>query len=261
SSYIIFMERSFHVPFSPERNTGLMVFDDVLKGRLGWQLGVFRNGPETGDDVSAGEDYNVTLRVGGLAMRNADASRLLHLGAGFSRRSPKADEYKITSRASSHLSPKYVSTGTLTDVDNVQLFNAEVSLMLGPLNIQGERINALVDIGESQNFSFSSYYGQVSYFLTGEQRVYKNAYSGFDRVKPKSNVGEAGGKGAWEVAFRYSTINLNDGPITGGKMNEITFGVNWYLNPATRIMANYVNADLDGVGNVGIIQTRFQVDF
>lgn len=55
--------------------------------------------------------------------------------------------------------------------------------------------------------------------------------------------------------------NLNDGIIQGGEMSEITFGVNWYLNPATKIMFNYVYADLVDVGKTSIGQIRYQVDF
>ena len=79
-------------------------------------------------------------------------------------------------------------------------------------------------------------------------------------MKPKKNFGSDGG-GAWELALRYSSIDLNDGDVTGGKMNDITFGINWYLNPATRMMLNYVYSDVEDLGKASIIQTRFQIDF
>ncbi len=72
--------------------------------------------------------------------------------------------------------------------------------------------------------------------------------------------------GAWEVGLRYSHIDLNDEGISGGEEDNITVGLNWYLNPNVRMMFNYVNADLEdraGIpdGDADIFQTRFQIDF
>ena len=47
---------------------------------------------------------------------------------------------------------------------------------------------AFVQLTEDEDYNFSSYYGQVSYFLTGERRKYKNSLAGFDRVSPKKNM-------------------------------------------------------------------------
>ena len=73
-----------------------------------------------------------------------------------------------------------------------------------------------------------------------------------------------------ELAVRYSTIELNDGPITGGEEKNITLGLNWYLNPKVRLMVNYimVNNDEDsndkgdvlGNDDPHIFQMRFQLD-
>jgi phosphate-selective porin OprO/OprP len=121
-------------------------------------------------------------------------------------------------------------------------------------------MGANVDTPDGSDPSFSGYYAYASYFLTGEHRAYKNSSGTFDRVKPKTNFGK-GGTGAWEVALRYSGLDLNDAPIQGGELEDITFGLNWYLNPNVRAMFNYVLADLDTVGNADIVQLRFQIDF
>ena len=59
----------------------------------------------------------------------------------------------------------------------------------------------------------------------------------------------------------FSAIDLDSKTINGGQMADFTAGVNWYLNPVTRISANYVFADLFGVGRTNIYQIRFQLDF
>jgi phosphate-selective porin OprO/OprP len=261
SRYLMFMERAYQTSFMPERNTGMMIFNDHADDRLGWQLGVFRNSDGNGDDPAAGDDYNITARIGGLPFVNADQSRYLHLGAAISSRHPKGDLYGFASRASAHMTPRYVSTGLIQNVNRVMLAGFEAAGVLGAFSLEGEWVVASVDVPGS-DLTFSTYYIQTSYFLTGEHRVYKSAGEGFDRVKPKADFGNgSGGAGAWELGARYTSIDLNDGNVSGGQMNEYTLGVNWYLNTATRVMVNYVLADIQDLGNVGIFQTRFQVDF
>ena len=42
-----------------------------------------------------------------------------------------------------------------------------------------------------------------------------------------------GGWGEWEVVLRYSSLDLNDGSIQGGKFWRITPMVNWYMSKFT----------------------------
>ena len=79
-------------------------------------------------------------------------------------------------------------------------------------------------------------------------------------IKPKSKYG------AWELAARYSEVDLEDKTVTGGEEDNTTLGVNWYLNRNIRFMANYVwtNADPDSRGNSespNIFELRAQVVF
>ena len=74
------------------------------------------------------------------------------------------------------------------------------------------------------------------------------------------------GLGAWQLALRYSSIDLNDAGVTGGEENNITVGLNWHLNNNTRVMCNYVNTDIEGgagqdFGNLEVFQARFQIVF
>ena len=111
--------------------------------------------------------------------------------------------------------------------------------------------------------TLDGWYTYVSWFLTGESRAYEFEDGEFARVKPMKNVG-SDGFGAWEIAARYSTIDLDDGLVNGGTENNITIGVNWYLNPQVRFMANYVHVDTNsnaGNDNPDVIQFRGQLDF
>ena len=88
----------------------------------------------------------------------------------------------------------------------------------------------------------------MSWLVTGESRPYSAKKGTFSRVKPNKPFSlKNGGWGALEVAARYSALDLNDGAIQGGEIEDITLGVNWYLNNNTRLMANYIMANTDNV--------------
>ena len=107
----------------------------------------------------------------------------------------------------------------------------------------------------------------ASYFLTGESRPYNRIYRYFGRLKPKTSY-FSGGRGAWELTARYSSVELNDigTGILGGEAESTTLGVNWYMDSRTRLMLNWINTEvISGVdvnlGKTESISMRFQVDF
>lgn len=106
-------------------------------------------------------------------------------------------------------------------------------------------------ISERNYFSQTAYI-QAMYFLTGESRPYgKTAVHGSGaaptRVVPYRNYfwvpGSGSGNpfsaGAWQVGLRYSYADLSNNGINGGIVNELTFGLNWFLNPNMKIQWNY----------------------
>ena len=253
-----FIERAAYTAFGPERNAGILIHNSLFDGALAFQAGVFRNADDTGNDKNAGDAYNLTARLTSQLLKNEDKNTFLHLGVGLSRRNNTAKEYELSVRPAVHLAPKYLFTGKLTNVDHTELVNFEGAYHAGPFTVQAEYLLATVNGGTELNFG--SYYGQLSYFLTGESRAWKGSYAGFGGIKPKNNFRENGG-GAWEVALRYSATELNDRTIAGGEMTEWTLGLNWYLNPASRIQLNYVLADVKGFGKASAMVTRFHLAF
>ena len=95
---------------------------------------------------------------------------------------------------------------------------------------------------------YSGGYVEVLYFLTGEHRAYIRESGLYDRIVPRQNAYWVKGKdgkpnehgwGAWQVGLRYNYLNLNDKGINGGVLNDITLGLNWFINPNRKIQWNY----------------------
>jgi phosphate-selective porin OprO/OprP len=258
------MERVLATDFAQERNSGILVFNDFLEERLSAQAGAFRNADGTGNDKKANDGYVLTGRITGLLIDKPEKKQLLHLGVAHSFRVADNKEFSISSRPEAHMGPKYINTGTMENIQHANITNFEAAFVHHSLSFQGEYILGnykKIDFDLIDSYNFASVYGQVSYFITGESKKFKSSYSGFGRVKPNKNFGIEKGSGAWEVAVRVSNSDLNSEDIFGGEQLDITLGVNWYLNPATRIMINYVRADIKDMGRADVIQGRMQIDF
>jgi phosphate-selective porin OprO/OprP len=151
---------------------------------------------------------------------------------------------------------RLVDTGAIP-ADSALTYGLEAAWAGGPFSVQGEYMATSVDVIGGPDADFDGYYVFGSWFVTGESRRYsKGAFSG-----PK--IADAN-KGAWEVALRYSNVNLNDGLVLGGEMDNITLGVNWYARSGVRFMFNYiaVTSEVAGVDNdPSILQFRTQVSF
>ena len=262
SKYITFMERGLPIAFAPERNTGAM-YHTTFGDKLSIQSGVFRNSDAFGNDKSATNNVNITSRITYLAM--SDGDKLLHLGISNSIRKNSDNDYGFSSRAENHMGSELLSVEFINQVKDVNIIAGEMAYVNSSLSLQGEVVQTTVntEIVEGNTpltHEIISYYGQISYFLTGESRSYKSSLTGFGRVKPKNNYGE-NGWGALEVAARFSAIDMQE----DGSLEDFTIGLNWYLNPNTRVMLNYVMGELtDGVGEVtteNAVMMRVQLDF
>jgi phosphate-selective porin OprO/OprP len=257
SKYITFMERSLPNAFAPSRNTGLGFLTTLLDERMTLAAGVFRETDDFGDDT--GDTYQFAGRATGTPLFVDDGEQLVHLGFSYRHTNADSDELRFRQRPEVHISPRFVDTDAFA-ADSANTYDFEAAAVFGPLSVQGEYMLADVDSSATGDPTFDGWYAYATWFLTGEHRVYDAAEGAFDRVKPHRNFLQ-GGPGAFELGVRYSTIDLDDGEARGGELDDITAGLNWYLNPNTRVMLNYVRADVDGVGEANAFQTRFQIDF
>lgn len=254
SKYITFLERPTPTQaFAPSRNSGVAL-EGAVDDAINWGVGYYYDADGFGD--STNEDAtNLTGRIGWRPFYEDEA--YLHVGAAVTFKDhPGSVRYRA--RPEAHLADRYVNTGTFA-ADDTTIFNAEIAGATGPFWYAGEYYSADVSASAFGDPTFSGYYASAGYFLTGETRPFKTSAGAWNRVKPNSNFGEGGG--AWEVAARFSNIDLTDAGISGGEQDGLTVALNWYLNPVTRLMIDYVTADVDDIGDASFFLVRWQVDF
>ncbi len=279
SKYTTFMEPALTSAFYPYRNTGLMLHNTVADDNITWQAGVFRDADAFG--AGSGEDeFSYTARLAGIGWRAEDDSRLIHLGASYSHRTPGDGIARFKSTSENHLGPVLADSGEL-QAHNVSLLGLEAAAGFGPVLIQGEYVKASVDRIEEISWlggpvrgsccaDFSGYYVQASWMITGETHPFSKGAPA--RIKPNRPLGDDG-RGAFELAVRYSGLNLTDtgSGIEGGELTNTTVGLNWYTSANSRIMLNYVISSYVGPesvergedveGSTSALLTRFQIDF
>ncbi|TDR48516.1 phosphate-selective porin OprO/OprP [Tahibacter aquaticus] len=246
-----FLERSLPVQaVNQGRRIGL---DWTYENVPGWLLNaaVFNGGDLNGDNDgttwAARAVYNPV---------KTDTS-VVHIGFAGSIEERDDEIARIRARPEANLTTiRLIDTGNLSGADQIKRVGIEGAWSEGPFSLQGEFLTIDASRRTARDYTAEGAYLYASWILTGETRPYKSG--AFANVKPKNDYG------AVELGLRYSTLDLNDGIIYGGKQHDWTLGVNWYLGQHFKLQANYIRAFSDK-GNLAldpkITEVRAQVHF
>jgi phosphate-selective porin OprO/OprP len=134
-------------------------------------------------------------------------------------------------------------------------------------------------VGRRRDATFHGGYVQLAAVLKGRPRSYSlKPGSGYDvayavfgglEIADEDRIGR-GGAGGWEVAARWSFLDLDTAGLGGGRQHNATVGLNWHPEKNLRVMLNYVRAfgdDLRGEGgrraraDADIVQVRLQIAY
>lgn len=175
---------------------------------------------------------------------------------------------------------RLVDTGNIP-ADGLTTYGLELGGSYKALYLAAEAFRIDVDRTTSFDPSFGGWYVHAAWSLTGERHAWAPATGGFRGVRPAANFEPSQRTwGAWEIAGRYSVLDLNDtegspgsvapaGGVRGGEQTITTLGLNWYPNSVFRFLLDYqdISVDrLDGAGvqvgeQVKVISLRSQVAF
>jgi phosphate-selective porin OprO/OprP len=290
--YTTFMERSvMFQPFTPFRHIGIGFYDYSDDLSTTWAASAFRTGQDQfGGTLSSDGGYGTAERLTWVPEWERNGENYLHLGVGHFFNAPPGDSINFRTipeffvgangpgavgtsgqavPGGSNGTPFFVATGNL-NVPYYNVLGSELLWVRGPVSIQSEVMVNLVNQSGGATAVLPGAYAQLGYFLTGEHRPYDRKTGTIERVIPKSNLTFAGtpchpGLGAWELAARWSYLDLNDASVNGGTIMDYTAGLNWYWNPYTKMVFNYVHAVSDTpafpVAHTDLFGVRAQIDF
>jgi phosphate-selective porin OprO/OprP len=295
--YTTFMERSLlFQAFTPFRHLGIGFYDHSEDLRYTWAASMFRTGQDQfGGSISTNGGWGTAERVTWLPWWDepSNGEGYLHLGLGHFYNSPPRDLVNFRTIPEIYIgenapgapgtsgqpepglfngTPFFAATGPKV-VSQYNVFGGELLWVRGPWSLQSEAMLSYVQQRNGTEATLPGAYGQIGYFLTGEHRPYDRKAGAIDRVIPHENFFRvrttddcvATGMGAWEVAARISWIDLTDQDIVGGEVVDGTLGVNWYWNPFTKIVFNYIHSvpthPNQERGTMDAFAMRAQIDF
>lgn len=262
-----FLERALPNTFAVgntngDYNTGVKIYNQELDKRMTWALGGFINqSNNSGSFYGNYANTDLVARLTALPWYEDKGWDIVHIGFSYSYKDRKTSNPTLDydSKPEFHVTNLYTLETGLIPTTGANTFDPELGLGIGSFSLHAEYFNSMVGYDtrlssntvtnlaktKINNPDFDGYYVQASYFLTGENRPYDLNEGIFTRPIPLCNYNwNTGGWGAWELVARFSNANLTSGGITGGNENDVTAGINWYLNPNLKLQMNYIFAML-----------------
>ena len=271
------------------RGSHLLYYDDLAEGRYLMHVGGGYNFSEIGGNGTTGPDA-----------KTYEARAIPEFAVGDSAANGVAQAPGVPLGQT----PFFADTGRFL-ANSYNLYHAELAGNYGSAHYQTEVLVTSVNQMGGPTIYYEGGYAQCGYFLTGESAGYNKVMGAMDyNVKPfREFMGLGDGRGmcgwgAWELAFRWSYLNLSETSkvvatnfvspsATGatlptspnpGILSDSTVALNWWWNQYTRVQFNWIHAMLDntgytvpvasggGIAGKGYSQTdifaaRFQIEF
>lgn len=283
SRWISYMERStptnlFAAPFSRRQGLGLSgTFGEQFMYAGAVQFDTIDSAEETDTSASLasdnpGDDPLVWTGTLGWAPMNKDADKQLFLALAYGVQDLKdteAGSLSLSSRAALRIdgTPSVIGSGSVTS-DDFTVINPQLAFIYGPFSASAEYFDVEVDpsAAGAKSRDFDGWYVEGSYFLTGENRVFKWKDGKFDRPNVSKN--------AWEIALRHAQADVADGASVAansgaskqGESEETTLALNFYPNRTYKFSLNYTMMDVDYAGarpdeDISAVGLRAQVSW
>jgi len=207
---------------------------------IGWDLNKQKSGLH---GTIFGSDLNGSIGDSGVAGRayfNPTRSRfsVFHVGVSWLSENMSRKTRFFAHPESRVTRVRLVDTGLFENVNQQQIAGLELAGTRGSFMFRSEFFRARWNRSIGNVPVFKGYYGQASWVLTGE--TFKYTQGKFLRIRPQNP------RGAWEVAVRFSQVDLNSKDVNGGEEKNTSIALNWY-SPGNqfRVMSNLIFVKTD----------------
>jgi phosphate-selective porin OprO/OprP len=249
--------------FAPGYRIGLEVAGSQEAPSLAWAANVSSVGQQPQDGDASSSPLRLTGRLVWRPWLDEEASEpeLLHLGASLRYQISKSGTVRYRARPESFLADYAVDTGDIEG--GFGTLGLEALWRRGPLALQAEAFQVLIDAEEEGSLHFWGLYGQATWAVTGEAKPYDAARGILGRTVPRASLAPREGRwGALELTGRVAWIDLRDGGVRGGRMLTLHVGPAWTWNRFARVLAGYVFAHTSGradAGDAHVAQVRLEL--
>src|SRR5262245_22697711 len=261
---------------NPSRDIGLMVHGRVAGGLLNYQLAVMNgSGQNTADNNSSKDLVARFVLAPFVAQKDFILSGLNFGGAVTYGHEPRSNSIFGTSPTS------FVFFRPVTVRGDRMRVGGHMAWFSGPYSVTGEYIYTSEEregLGKNgadlSDFVTQGGYIGGTWLLSGEDKIFN---------KPNRPLlifldptGKMAGWGSWELAARYESFRLDNeggtgkpGALKSNTLEAARLGLNWYLNPWTRVSVEYLYSLYDdakrsprpGHHSVNSILSRVQLEF
>ncbi len=242
SNWQVFQERALPDAFIDNQEEGRRRLGVVLASygdMWSYSGGLFSGGLD--DSGADDEDFGTGHRF--VFAPIAEPTKVAAIGGSLVYRDFKSpSDLRFRALPEAHTAGTYlVDTGVLSTSKETLMYNFEATMVCGRFHGQAEYTAAHVRRNNGQSsLDFSGFYVQGGVFLTGESRNYDRKSGKYKRVIPIREP-----LGAWEVAARFSQIDLTNADVQGGVERDVTVGLNWWANANVMFRLNYVYGNAD----------------
>jgi phosphate-selective porin OprO/OprP len=246
----IFLERSIPTQgvFTPDREVGFAFYNATADQNFTWCTGLFFDSISEAEKtrIDDNQGYRISGRLTWLPYYDepSNGRYLVHTGIGGLYTHDQDNVVRFRARPQIHEGPRIIDSGPLK-AGAYTTGNAEFAVVWGPITIQSEAYLTNVRLDEGSSVNFWGAYAHLSYFLTGENRIYERFGqhgAQFARNVPYSNfflTSGGSGPGGWEFKIRWSYLDVTT--VDRGLYNDLTVGCNWYWSDRTRVMFDWIH--------------------
>ncbi len=280
-----FVERALSDRLVPNRDIGVQVSGDLLRGIVTYQAaylnGSADGGSSDGNTTSDADNNNAkdwVLRVFALPFRDSQLFSLRGLGLGISASTVSANgQVDATGAATNSLLAGYRTNGqqtffsyrggttpTIAWGERTRI-SPQAYYYYGPFGALTEYVQVKQEVRRvitathvaQESLTHKAWQFSVSWFATGEDNGYRVA-------APKRPYVVGGpGWGALELTVRVAALDIDDATFAGGansfanpvgsasKARAWTLGANWALTQNFKLLANYEQTDFTGGAAAG----------
>lgn len=284
ASDIAFIVRAAPTLLVPNRDVGLQLHGDFRDGFLAYAAMASNGTPDGGNvDADTNDGKEFSARIFLHPFRGRNSPRLEHLGFGISGTHGTNEGTPTATGLGTYRTPgdltffAYRSDGTaaatvVADGRRTR-WSPQAYFYVGRFGFLTEYVSSSQDVrldAQAASLTQTAWQGSITILLTDDKASYRG-------VNPKKPL-EAGkpGKGAVELAVRYSRIDIDDAsfpvfadPAKSARgASEMALGANWWMTRNIRLTLNLDRTEFEGGAAGGadretetVVLSRFQVSF